>query len=93
MLLNLNATSIWSLVGLLFTVPVLAWLWSLVTISYFKKLGTLALEMRGELESYKAAYSDILSEKADLFELKAQTEARLKEIKEAYKKMQDLVAK
>lgn len=93
MLLNLNAITLWSLVGLLFTVPLLAWLWSLVTIAYFKKLSSTVIEMRGELESYKKMYSDILREKAEVFELKAQAEDRLKEIKAVYKKMQELVAK
>lgn len=93
MLLNLNAITLWSLAGLLFTVPILAWLWSLVTIVYFKKLGSVVLEMRGELDSYKQMYAEILKEKAEVFELKAQAEDRLREIKTAYKKMQELVAK
>ena len=93
MILNLNATTIWAFVGLLLTVPLLSWLWSLVTIIYFNKLLAVIKELNNSALTLHHQMSTIEHEKPTSLVPDIELDSKTKEMKETYQKLLALVSK
>lgn len=89
--MEVNSTAFWVVGIVWFTVPILSWLWSLVSIRYYKNAHILLQELTETLTHIKKIHNESLTYRAEALEIKIKAEEEIKAACNYYKQIADLI--
>ena len=90
-MMNINSVAFWVVAAIWFTVPILSWGWSLVSIRYYKKTVDMMQEAHKALEQTKKLNEDMLNYRLESLELRTKAEEEIKLACKYYTQVADLV--
>jgi len=90
---DIYSYNFWIIGAIWFTVPILSWLWSLVSLFIYRRLSNLMTEAAATLEQVKTLNEQILSYRQETLEIRTKAEEEIKLACQYYAKVADLVSK
>ena len=93
MTIDLNNYLFWIVGAIWFTVPILSWLWSLVSLFIYRKIIKLMNDATRALEQVKSLNEQMLSYRLETMEIRTKAEEEIKLACRYYAKIAELVAK
>lgn len=93
MTIDLNNYLFWIVGAIWFTVPILSWLWSLVSLFIYRKLIKLMNDATRALEQVKSLNEQMLSYRLETMEIRTKAEEEIKLACRYYAKIAELIEK
>ncbi len=90
-MMDINSVAFWVVAAIWFTVPILSWGWSLVSINYYKKIVDILNEANKALEQTKKLNEEMLNYRLESLELRTKAEEEIKLACKYYTQVTDLV--
>lgn len=90
-MMDVNSVAFWVIAAIWFTVPILSWCWSLVSIHYYRKIIDVMKEANTTLERTKKLNEEMLAYRLETMELRTKAEEEIKMACKYYTQVADLV--
>lgn len=89
--LDLQSGTFWIMAAIWFTVPIMSWLWGVVTFPLYRKIVTLTKDLAQNLEQIKGMREGAENSIKESLALRAKIEEELKEVSTYYEKINKLI--
>jgi hypothetical protein len=93
MQVDLKDPLFWVMAGIWFTVPILSWGWSLLTLHFYRKLTVFIKDATSALEQAKTLNEQMLNYRLETLAIRTQAEEEIRLACKYYSKITELIDK